>query len=161
MWNVLLGRVLKTRDWWNRIDEHVLLGALPFPFDVDRLSSEGVVAVVNTCEEYAGPIAKYKNLGIKQLRIPTIDFTPPVLEDIETAVEFINQQIADGGSVYVHCKAGRARSAVVVICWLIQTRQISAVCAQQWVKRNRPHINNLANRPVVLEFERQHLLKVM
>ena len=159
MWNVLLGRLLKTRDWWNRIDKHVLLGALPFSRDVDKLLSEGVGAVVNTCQEYAGPIDRYEKAGIEQLRIPTIDFTPPTLEDIERAVEFMNVHIAEGKSVYVHCKAGRARSAMVVICWLIQNKQISAVSAQQWVKRFRPHINNLAHRAVIRQFEQQHLLQ--
>ena len=160
MWNILLGRLLKTRDWWNRIDQHVLLGAMPFSRDVDKLSSEGVGAVVNTCQEYAGPVEKYEELGIKQLRIPTIDFTPPALEDVECAVEFMNQQIAAGNTVYVHCKAGRARSATVVICWLIQNKQISAASAQQWVRKYRPQVNDLARRPVIREFERQHLLQL-
>lgn len=158
IWNILLGRWLKTRDWWNRIDKYVLLGALPFSQDVDKLHAEGVCAVVNTCQEYAGPINKYEEFGIEQLRIPTIDFTPPTLEDIESAVEFMNRHIADGKTVYVHCKAGRARSATVVICWLIQNKKISAASAQQWIRKFRPHINDLADRPVVQEFERQHLL---
>lgn len=159
IWNIFLGRWLKTRDWWNRVDSHVLLGALPFSRDVDRLASEGVGAVVNTCEEYAGPTGKYEELGIKQLRIPTIDFTHPALKDIECAVEFMNRQIAEGTSVYVHCKAGRGRSATIVICWLIQNKQISAASAQQWIERIRPQVNKLSHRPVVLEFERQHLVQ--
>ena len=159
MWNVLLGRLLKTRDWWNRIDQRVLLGALPFSRDVDKLSSEGVGAVVNICEEYAGPIRKYEELGIKQLRIPTIDFTSPALKDVERAVEFMNRHIADGNSVYVHCKAGRGRGATVVICWLIQNKQISAASAQQWVKQFRPQINDLVHRPVIRKFEQQYLLQ--
>jgi atypical dual specificity phosphatase len=157
IWNMLLGRCLKTRDWWNRIDSHVLLGALPFSRDVNKLASEGVSAVVNTCQEYAGPISKYKELGISQLRIPTIDFTPPTLQDIERAVEFMNRHIAAGNTVYVHCKAGRGRSATVVICWLIQNKQISADSAQRWVRKFRPQVNDLANRPVIREFERQYL----
>ncbi|HHH44106.1 MAG TPA: phosphatase, partial [Gammaproteobacteria bacterium] len=146
MWNIMLARCLRHRDWWNRVDQHVLLGALPFPRDVEKLSSEGVSAVVNTCQEYAGPVSAYKNFGIRQLRIPTIDFTPPALQDIELAVAFMNRHIADGKTVYVHCKAGRGRSATVVMCWLIQDRQISASDAQQWIRKFRPHINDLVNR---------------
>jgi atypical dual specificity phosphatase len=160
VWNLLLGRWLRTRDWWNRIDKQVILGALPFSWDIPKLSAEGVRAVVNTCQEYRGPVEKYLEYGIQQLRIPTIDFTHPSLEDIERAVEFMNRQIADGKTVYVHCKAGRARSATVVVCWLIQNKQISAARAHQWVKRYRPQVNHhLAHRPVIREFERRHLTR--
>ena len=79
LWNLLLGRVLRVRNWWDRVDEHVILGALPFAADVPRLAAVGVRAVVNTCEEYVGPVAEYAVAGIEQLRVPTTDFQPPQL----------------------------------------------------------------------------------
>ena len=63
-WNYLLGRVLNVRRWWDRIDEHVIVGAYPFAGDVASLRGEGVRAVVNTCEEYAGPLTEYDKHGI-------------------------------------------------------------------------------------------------
>ena len=88
----------------DEVDEHVILGAFPFARDARRLQALGVKAVVNTCEEYAGPQAVYRKAGIEQLRIPTIDFTPPSLEDIDKAVQFMDEQISQGNKVYVHCK---------------------------------------------------------
>ncbi len=107
-WNFLLGRILKVRHWWDRIDPHVIVGAFPFRSDVDGLSEEGVRAVVNTCEEYAGPVVEYAEHGIEQLRIPTTDFTHPRMEDVERAVEFVQDHAQRGETVYIHCKAGRA-----------------------------------------------------
>ena len=52
---------------------------------------------MNTCEEYAGPIEAYAAAGIEQLRIPTTDFHPPTLADIERAVEFIDQKHRPNG----------------------------------------------------------------
>jgi len=65
-WNMLLGRVLRLRYWWDAIDESVIVGAFPFTVDAARLADEGVGGVVNTCEEYAGPVrhtnvSKYNN----------------------------------------------------------------------------------------------------
>ena len=111
LWNMLLGRLLGLRRWWDTVDDHVILGAFPFARDASRLQALGVGAVVNTCEEYAGPQAAYQEAGIEQLRIPTIDFTPPSLAHVEQAVQFMDEQIAAGKKVYVHCKAGRGRSA--------------------------------------------------
>ena len=108
-------RVLGGIELWIEIDQQ---NAFPFASTVPELAAEGVRAVVNTCEEYAGPTEAYEQAQIEQLRIPTVDFTPPTLEMVEQAVEFIKQQIAQGHTVYVHCKAGRGRSATVVACWL-------------------------------------------
>ena len=62
-WNLLLNRVKERWDWWNRIDDHVVVGAFPFRRLVPELQEAGVRAVVNTCEEYGGPVAEYEAPG--------------------------------------------------------------------------------------------------
>lgn len=153
LWNMLLGRLLGLRHWWDPVDDHVILGAFPFARDARKLQALGVRAVVNTCEEYAGPQAAYRDADIEQLRIPTIDFTPPSLPDVEQAVQFMDEQIAQGKKVYVHCKAGRGRSATVVLCWLVANRQMTPEAAQAHLISARPHVNRgLAQREVVKQF---------
>lgn len=157
-WNLLLGRVLKVRDWWSSIDPQIVLGALPFRRDVKRLKELGVTAVVNTCLEYPGPVDEYRACGLEQFHMPTVDFTHPNYEDVVNAVEFIERQVRQNGKVYVHCKAGRARSATVVMCWLIKSLQKPATEIQQLLLAKRPHVNpRLYQRPVVQEFERRFL----
>jgi atypical dual specificity phosphatase len=152
-WNYLLARVLRKRRWWDRIDPLVIVGAFPFRRDVEELHDAGVRAVVNTCEEYAGPVAQYERIGIQQLHIPTTDFTHPRLQDVQKAVEFVERHVAAGDAVYIHCKAGRARSATVAICWLMKYRGLTMDEAQQRLLEKRPHINpRLTERPVVRQF---------
>lgn len=154
-WNVLLGRMLRVRRWWDRIDDHVVIGALPFPSDVRRLYREGVRGIVNTCREYGGPQGTYARLGIRQLRIGTVDFTPPSLEAVEQAVAFIDDHASRGESVYVHCKAGRARSATVVLCWLMHRHGMSPEEGQRLLLDRRPHVHRrLPARSVVQDFLR-------
>ncbi len=149
----MLGRVFKTRNWWDFIDDHVIVGARPFTRDVERLALLGVRAVVNTCEEYTGPIEEYGRLGIVQLHIPTVDFTHPTIENVRRAVDFIDEHVRAGEIVYIHCKAGRAQSATVAICWLIQHRQMTPADAQALLLSKRPHIHpRLTERAVVNEF---------
>ena len=152
-WNYLLGRILKVRNWWDRVDEFVIVGAYPFASDVVAMASDGVRAVVNTCEEYSGPVREYEESQIEQLRIPTTDFTHPRLQDIADAVEFTQSHVERKQTVYIHCKAGRARSATVAICWLIKYRKMKPAEAQRHLLEHRPHINpRLTERPVVKEF---------
>ncbi len=152
-WNFLMARVLSVRNWWDRIDPHVIVGAYPFARDIEGLHREGVRAVVNTCEEYAGPQAEYDRLGIEQLRIPTTDFTHPKLTDVQNAVEFVQSHVEKEGTVYIHCKAGRARSATVALCWLMKYRGMSMDEGQAALLGARSHVNaRLTQRPVVQEF---------
>lgn len=152
-WNYLLGRILKVRHWWDRVDERVIVGAYPFARDVPALAAVGVRGVVNTCAEYPGPVAAYQRWGIEQFWMPTIDFTHPDLADVQEAVEFIERFVRRGETVYIHCKAGRARSATVALCWLVKYRGMSVEAAQRQLLEKRPHVNpHLGERPVVRQF---------
>ena len=152
-WNYLLGRSLGLRNWWDRIDPHVMVGAYPFASFVPEMHADGVRAVVNTCEEYGGPIAQYQRHGIEQLHIPTTDFTHPRLEDVQRAVEFTQRHAQSGNSVYIHCKAGRARSATVALCWLMKYRGMTMAEGQSALLAARSHVNHrLTERPVVRDF---------
>lgn len=153
LWNRMNADVLGRRNWWDRIDENVIVGALPDARHVAQWTDANITGVVNTCEEYSGPRRAYERAGIEQFRMPTIDFTHPHIEDIEAAVGFIKRHADAGGTVYVHCKAGRARSATVALCWLVDARGMTPAEAQQHLLNHRSHVNGkLPNRPVVREF---------
>lgn len=144
---------MHVRTWWDFIDDKVIVGARPFAQDVLVLHQAGVRAVVNTCHETAGPLDQYTQMGIEQLHIPTVDFTHPSLADVTAAVAFVDRHVQAGHVVYIHCKAGRARSATVAICWLIAHRGMTPDDAQALLLARRPHINpRVKSRPVVRQF---------
>lgn len=153
-WNMLLGRVMKLRNWWDPVDDQIVLGAYPFEADVPGLADMGVTSVLNTCAEYPGPAEQYKRFDIEQCRVPTVDFVHPTLASIEKGVEFIDRAIAKGGKVYVHCKAGRGRSATVVVCWLMKHKGMTADEAQAYLLKKRPQVNpRIKNRAGVKQYE--------
>lgn len=152
-YNALLGRVLGVRNWWDAVDDTVIIGALPMIWDVRKLKELGVTGVVNTCEEYGGPVRRYKVAGIEQLHVPTVDFTHPSMESVKAGVEFIERHSQAGGKVYVHCKAGRGRSATIVMAWLMKHDRLTPAEAQQRLLEARAHVNRkLAQRPVIQKY---------
>lgn len=153
----LASRRMPSRRWWDPVDEHVLIGALPLSWDVPFLAKQGVKGVINLCDEYTGPQKAYDAHGIEQIYLPTVDFCAPSLTHVETAVDFIQRHQANQGRVFVHCKAGRGRSATVVICYLIQQHNLSPQDAQQTLKERRPRvISGLHKRKVVQQFAAKH-----
>lgn len=62
----------------------------------------------------------WEKMDVKFLQLQTADiFHSPTLEKLNRGVEFMKKIANEGNTVYVHCKAGRTRSATLVGCYLI------------------------------------------
>ena len=84
-----------------------------------RLAARGITAVVNMRVEFDD-----NDAGIappRYLHVPTVDDQAPSLEQLRTGVAFIAQEVARGGSVYVHCGAGVGRAAAMAAAYLVHT----------------------------------------
>ena len=92
--------------------------------------------------------------------LPTPDYCAPRQQDLWRGARWMQDQIGAGQTVYVHCNAGRGRSAVVVLCYLVLTKGLSAEEALQFVaeKRNIANLKAICGtRPqwrAVLKFEK-------
>ncbi|KAJ1263725.1 hypothetical protein BS78_09G208100 [Paspalum vaginatum] len=143
LYNVLRNRFDGEFRWWDRVDQYVLLGAVPFSSDVPRLKKLGVRGVVTLNEPYETlvPTSLYQAHGINHLEIPTRDYLfAPSLEHICRAVDFIHCNEIEGGSTYVHCKAGRGRSTTIVLCFLIKYRNMTPEAALDHARSVRPRV---------------------
>mmetsp|Transcript_9921 Transcript_9921/g.21209 ORF Transcript_9921/g.21209 Transcript_9921/m.21209 type:complete len:303 (-) Transcript_9921:60-968(-) len=146
----------QARNWYDTIVPGLVCGALPYEALVPEMRAKGVTHVLNMVAEWGGPQRAYAAAGIVQKRIRVIDFTPPTLQDIEEGVAFVKEVMDAGGSVYVHCKAGRGRAASICMGFLIQHRGMSPLEAQEFLTARRPHVLQvLHRRPVIHEFARK------
>ncbi|XP_048339877.1 phosphatidylglycerophosphatase and protein-tyrosine phosphatase 1 isoform X2 [Sphaerodactylus townsendi] len=108
------------RPWFSRIDRAVVLGALPLR---------------GRCRQ------EWKAMGVECLRLSTVDLIGvPSLENLQKGVQFVLKHRECGNSVYVHCKAGRSRSATMVAAYLIQLHQWTPQEAIDTIAKIRPHI---------------------
>jgi len=108
--------------WWDQIDEWVFLGALPFYTDTDTLRSMGISAVISLNEPWELYIAPdFASLpDFRWCHLPTVDYVAaPTMEQMQLGVSFLREMRQEGRKTYVHCKAGRGRSACIVMCYLL------------------------------------------
>uniref|UniRef100_A0A8V0ZGA3 Phosphatidylglycerophosphatase and protein-tyrosine phosphatase 1 n=1 Tax=Gallus gallus TaxID=9031 RepID=A0A8V0ZGA3_CHICK len=124
---------------------------------VKLVAEENVRAVLTLNEEYETRFLccsaqEWEALGVEQLRLGTVDLTGvPTLDNLHRGVEFILKHRERGNSVYVHCKAGRSRSATVVAAYLIQLHHWSPQEAIEAIAKIRPHILIRRKQVQVLE----------
>ncbi|XP_038620480.1 phosphatidylglycerophosphatase and protein-tyrosine phosphatase 1 [Tachyglossus aculeatus] len=135
------------RPGFHRIDQTALLGALPLRAQTSQLvEEENVRGVITMNEEYetrylCNSTQEWEAVGVEQLRLSTVDLTGiPTLENLQKGVQFLLKHRARGNSVYVHCKAGRSRSATMVAAYLIELHKYSPEEAVDVISKIRPHI---------------------
>ena len=58
--------------------------------------------------------------GVQHLHLTSVDRHPPLQADIDRGVTMIEAHSARKESIYVHCKAGKGRSATLVACYLVK-----------------------------------------
>lgn len=164
LYNVLRNKIQEEFRWWDWIDEFVLLGAVPFCSDVNRLKELGVSGVITLNEPYETlvPTSLYEAHGICNLVLPTRDYLfAPSLSDVCQAVDFIHENASRGECTYVHCKAGRGRSTTIVVCYLVKYKQMTPDGAYDYVKSIRPRVLLASSQwQAVLDFYYQHVKRM-
>lgn len=161
IYNLLYYALQRRRKWYDRIDETVILGALPMWWHFDQLSALGVRRVVNMIDEFGGHLTQMGEIERRKWRelyLPTPDYVQPTLDDLTRAVDFIDEAASRQESVYVHCKAGKGRAPTVVVAYLMRKHNMSPRQAQDYIVARRPQISkNLYLRENVIEFHRRLL----
>ncbi|XP_020385582.1 phosphatidylglycerophosphatase and protein-tyrosine phosphatase 1 [Rhincodon typus] len=145
-YNIFMSKVWG-RHWYDRIDQTVIIGALPFRSLTNELiKKENVRGVITMTEDYetkffVNTTKEWESFGVEQLRLSTVDILGvPKLEDLRKGVDFLTKHRKNGTSVYVHCKAGRSRSATMVAAYLIHQHQWTPKKACDYIASIRPHI---------------------
>ncbi|XP_052756456.1 phosphatidylglycerophosphatase and protein-tyrosine phosphatase 1 [Galleria mellonella] len=161
LYNVVMEKIT-SRRWYDRMDDTVILGALPFQSMTKQLKEEenikGVVSMNETYELkiFSNDAEKWREQGVEFLQLATTDiFESPDQEKLFEGVKFINRFLpttsklsgvpmegeqVNSGTVYVHCKAGRTRSATLVGCYLMMRNGWSPQEAVEYMRNRRPHI---------------------
>jgi protein-tyrosine phosphatase len=77
---------------------------------------EGVDFVVDLTEE--GELPPYAREPYEYRRMPIRDFSVPSEEELRAILDAIDEALADGHTVFVHCRGGIGRTGTVIGCWL-------------------------------------------
>lgn len=151
--------------WWNKIEPlNLYLGALPLENKghlqaICDLKVTHVLSMVEDFEMKEGwfntPVKQetWKAHGIEAKQIQAVDCEPLKVEELEEGVEYLARNLAQGATLYVHCKAGRGRSASVVIGYLMKYHHLSFDDALARVKEQRPQISlNTQQRKAMMSY---------
>jgi protein-tyrosine phosphatase len=142
--------------WWTEVIDNVIVGAIPLKnYDHINLlvNGQNVRHVLTLLDEFeintetylTVPVKEedWKENNVNQKIIHAADFNPLTMEQIHEGVSFIEKIREENKTdkIYVHCKAGHGRSVIIVICYLIKTRNMDFEKAYHFIKDKRHSIN--------------------
>ena len=143
------------------VGDDLLMGAYPQDDDdVAALREAGVTAVFNLVQdteyEQAGGrdacATALEQAGIAEERVELIDYGNLLPDQIELAAGTVLAWLQQGERVYVHCRAGMQRSAVVSAAIVALHEDRAPLDALARVRERNPQANPLAH-------QRQDLLR--
>jgi atypical dual specificity phosphatase len=146
-------------DWFRNygfagIYNNLVIGAYPLDDDdVEALAQIGVRQVVNLVEddEYEPgqreDVARaLERAGIPESRISLTDFGDLPVDTFEDAVQRVLASLDHGRRTYVHCRAGRQRSAAVAAGVVAVRSGMDIDNAVEFVRTRRPKADPLPNQ---------------
>jgi predicted protein tyrosine phosphatase len=135
----------------SQITPHLHVGGQYRRRGLSRLKARGITAVVNLRIEFDDEEA-----GIapdRYLHLPVVDDHAPTLEQLDEGVDFMADEVARGGAVYVHCGSGIGRAATMAAAYLISTG-LTKNDAWAKIRSVRPFI-----RPTAVQVEQIELFE--
>ena len=115
---------------------------------VDALLAAGIDCFIDLTQAQQ-PVAPYAAALPAHVRwhgFAITDYAVPgrtLMRDIVAAIE---QELARGGRLYLHCHAGVGRTGTAVGCWLV-ARGLDGAAALELIARKRAHLPSLALAP--------------
>lgn len=144
-------------SWWNEITDGIILGAIPlknYNHDDILINKEKVKYILTILDPFEIETITYISEPVKpedwsaknitQKIINSSDYEPLKTEDINDGVSFLEEcinKLENNEKIYVHCKAGHGRSAIIVIAYMIKNHAMSLEDAHNFVKNKRSTVN--------------------
>jgi atypical dual specificity phosphatase len=117
------------------------------------LAADGVSLLINLHERAHPPRALARH-GLAELHLPVADFTAPTQEQLARGVHALEEALAGGRRVAVHCGAGLGRTGTLLACYLTR-RGYRADDAVARVRALRPSsVETAAQAAAVAAFAR-------
>jgi protein-tyrosine phosphatase len=140
-------------DWWNYVTDNIMLGAIPLKnYDHHRmLVNNSVNLIISVVEphEYTDtylsqPVKQsdWENLGIEFMSFPSPDFNSIDYNMLDRVIYCIINAINQNKKIYVHCKAGKGRSVIVVACYMmLSDPTLTYAKVMKLIRSKRPNIS--------------------
>lgn len=139
------------------VDDKKVLSFSKTPFKKDHIKAlkDHNIRTIITLNEF--PLDKYLvDENILYVHLPVEDFEAPTHKQIITALEIIEKTSKKGYATHIHCRSGIGRTGTLIACWLIKTKNISALEALSQANILHPSLIEIEKQEAAVKLFEQH-----
>jgi hypothetical protein len=105
----------------NWVTDSLAVGQAPMSYpDLDSLRRQGIQAIMNLCAEFCDLHWIEADAGFEVYFFPIPDEEAPDLQELEKALDWLDECLYLGKKVLVHCRHGIGRTGTVVTAYLLR-----------------------------------------
>jgi Fe-S-cluster containining protein len=103
------------------LTESLGLGHAPLSHEeMESMRQQGILAIVNLCGEFCNLHEIQKEYDFEVYYLPTCDNEVPPMDELEKALDWLDEALYLGKKVLVHCRFGIGRTATFVMAYLLR-----------------------------------------
>lgn len=138
------------------VTPHIAAGPAPVsPAHLDALREQGIVAILNVCEELCTLADNEEAAGFEVRYLPIEDEGAPEPGALEEVLDWLDESVWRGRNIYVHCRWGVGRTGTVLHAYLLR-RGLSPRRAEHFLSRLRSRPTSYAQWRSLRHFARRN-----
>lgn len=103
------------------VTENLAVGSAPMSEkDLDIIKESGITNIVNLCGEFCDLADIERISGFDVFYLPIDDDSVPAMEEMEKALEWLDEAIFLGKKVLIHCRLGLGRTGTFINSYLVR-----------------------------------------
>ena len=143
------------------ITDYLAVGHAPMSYaDLDMIRDEGINAIVNLCGEFCDLHEIEENSGFEVFYLPIPDECAPKMDEMEKALEWLDESIYLGKKVLVHCRHGIGRTGTFVTSYFLR-KGMGLKIAEKKLKGTRANPTNYSQWRLLKKYSKKSgILKI-
>ena len=143
------------------ITDNLAVGYAPMSYDdLDAIRAQGIDAIINLCAEFCDLHEIEEKSGFEVIYLPIPDEQAPDMEEMETALAWLDEAIYLGKKILVHCRHGIGRTGTFVTSYLLR-RGLGLKVASKKLKKTRAHPTNYSQWKLLKKYRKKEgVLKI-